>query len=61
MTELDTALKLYEKTFDDSFPTIPLLMDNSDEKVVEIINKCISENKDVYDMGYLTLDRNTVY
>lgn len=45
MTELDATLELYEKTFDDSFPTIPLLMDNSDEKVVEIINKCISKIK----------------
>lgn len=61
MNELDTALELYEKTFDDSFPTIPLLMEKSDEEVVEIINKCISENKNVYDMGYLTLDINTVY
>lgn len=61
MTELDAALKLYEQIFDDSFPTIPLLMDNSDEKVVEIINKCISENKDVYDMGYLSLDGDVIY
>lgn len=61
MTELDVALELYEKTFDDSFPTIPLLMENSDEKVVGIINKCISENKDVYDMGYLSLDGDVIY
>lgn len=56
MTKLEAALDNYEKTFDDSFPTIPLLMENSDEKVVEIINNCISENKDVYDMSYLDLD-----
>lgn len=61
MAELDKALELYEKTFDDTFPTIPLMMENSDEKVVEIINSCISENKDVYDMGYLSLDSNVIY
>ncbi|MEG2322808.1 MAG: hypothetical protein RSB80_00460 [Anaerovoracaceae bacterium] len=61
MTGLNAALELYEKAFDDSFPTIPLLMENSDEKVVEIINKCISENKDVYDMGYLSLDSEVIY
>ncbi|MEG1085216.1 MAG: hypothetical protein RSD88_02720 [Anaerovoracaceae bacterium] len=61
MNKLDTALELYDKTFDGSFPTIPLLMENSDEKVVEIINKCISENKDVYDMGYLSLDSEVIY
>ena len=56
MTELNKALKLYEKTFNDSFPTIPLLMENSDEKVLEIIGNCIAKKKDVYDMGYLSLD-----
>lgn len=58
MGKIDKALELYEKTFDDSFPTIPLLIENSDEKVIEIINNCISENKDVYDMGYVSLDVN---
>ena len=61
MNELDKALELYEQTFDDSFPTIPLLMENSDEKVVEIINKCVSAKKDVYDMGYLPLNEDTIY
>lgn len=50
-----------KKTFDDSFPTIPLLMDKSKTEVVEIINKCISEGKDVYDLGYLSLDNDIIY
>lgn len=58
MNKLDKALNLYEKTFDDSFPTIPLLLERSDEEVIEIIGKCIDENKDVYDMNYLSLDIN---
>lgn len=61
MTKLNEALELYEKTFDDSFPTIPLLMDNSDDEVVGMINKCISEHKDVYDMGYLLIDGDVIY
>ncbi|WP_288832075.1 hypothetical protein [uncultured Megasphaera sp.] len=61
MEELDKALELYEKTFDDSFPTIPLLMDKSKTEVVEIINKCISEGKDVYDLGYLSLDHDMIH
>ena len=36
MDKLDKALQLYEKTFDDSFPTIPLLMGNSEDEVVEM-------------------------
>jgi len=59
MDKLDKALELYEKTFSESFPTIPLLMDNSDDEVVEMISKCISQGKDVYRMGYL--DVNAIY
>ena len=29
--------------------------------MAEIINKCISEGKDVYDMGYLSLDNDSIY
>ena len=61
MMELSEALELYERTFNDSFPTIPLLMDKSDAEVEVIINKCISEGKDVYDMGYLSLDSDDIY
>lgn len=56
MTKLDELLELYEMKFDASFPTFPLLMEKSDEEVIDIINKCVDENKDVYDMGYLSLD-----
>ncbi|EFD94423.1 hypothetical protein HMPREF0889_1407 [Megasphaera lornae] len=61
MAEIDKAIELYEKTFDDSFPTIPVLRDKSKIEVMEIINKCISEGKDVYDMGYLSLDNDSIY
>ncbi|MDR1773337.1 MAG: hypothetical protein LBR30_00450 [Clostridioides sp.] len=61
MKEIDTALDLYYEIFDDSFPSIPLRWTYSDEEVIEIIKKCIAENKDVYDMGYLTLDDDIMY
>ncbi len=56
--KIDKALEQYEKTFDDSFPMFTF-MGTSESDVIEMINKCISENKDVYEMGYLSLD--TVY
>lgn len=60
MNELDNALELYEKTFDDSFPMFSMI-GTPPKEVVQIINKCVREKKDVYDMGYLTLDGNTIY
>ncbi|MDU2418061.1 hypothetical protein [Negativicoccus succinicivorans] len=54
--EVETAIKLYDDTFADTFPTIPLLRDMPDDEVIEMINKCVAEGKDVYEMGYLSLD-----
>ena len=34
-------------------------MDNSDDDVIKMINKCVSQNKDVYDMGFP--DENAIY
>lgn len=60
MDKLNDALMRYEKTFDDSFPMFSMRGASPDE-VLEIISKCISEKKDVYDMGYLSLNEDTVY
>lgn len=51
------AIELYDQTFgQDTFPTIPLLMDIGDEETIKIINECVEKNKDVYELGYLSLD-----
>ena len=55
MSEFDKALETYEQTFDDSFPMSAMVCTSPDE-IVSIISKCVSENKDVYDMGYLSID-----
>lgn len=55
MDELEKALKLYEKTFDDLFPMSSMITKSPDD-IIKIINKCVSEKKDVYDSGYLSLD-----
>lgn len=60
MGELNKALEIYEQTFGDSFPMIPL-MGKKPSEVVDIINKCVSEKKDVYDMGYLSLNHDVIY
>lgn len=52
---MNEALVLYEETFDDIFPMM-MFSGSREEDVIEIINKCIKANKDVYDMGYLSLD-----
>lgn len=56
MSQLDKALYDYEERFDDSFPTIPLLMEKSDEEVVDMIYRCIALDKEVYNLGILSLN-----
>lgn len=53
--KLQKAFELYKKKFNDDFPTIPF-DSREDEEIIDIINECIEENKDVYDLGYLSLD-----
>lgn len=53
--KLQKALERYKKKFNDDFPTIPF-DSQEDEEIIDIIDECIEENKDVYDLGYLSLD-----
>lgn len=54
--KLKKAYEKYKKKFNDDFPTIPLAESMSEEEIMAMIDECISNNKDVYDMGYLSLD-----
>lgn len=53
--QLLNALNRYYDTFDDSFP-MAAMSGYEESEVIEIIDKCISEKKDVYDLGYLSAD-----
>ena len=53
--KLQKALERYKKKFNDDFPTIPF-DSREDAEIIDIIDECIEENKDAYDLGYLSLD-----
>ena len=59
--KLIKALEDYENKFKDGFPTVPLLSKYEESEIIDMISKCIAENKDVYDMGYLELDEDIMY
>ncbi len=60
MKTLDEALKLYEKEFNDIFPLFSMQC-TPEEEIIKIIDECIANKKDVYDMGYLVSDENICY
>jgi hypothetical protein len=53
---LSKAYEDYKITFDGDFPTIPLADSLEDDEIIDLINECIEEKKDVYELGYLELD-----
>ena len=55
INKLDEAQKLYEKKFNDVFPTFSFMGTEPDE-LIQMINECIAADKDAYDIGYVSLD-----
>ncbi len=53
--QLLNALNRYYDTFNDSFP-MTAMSGYEESEAIEIIDKCIAEKKDVYDLGYLSED-----
>ena len=61
MNEFEERLQMYEKTFGESFPTYPLMLSKTDEEMIEIIDRCLDAEKDVYEMGILKDDSSLKY
>ncbi len=53
---LEKKLEQYAKIFDDGFPMYQLGRGRTDEEIVELIDTCIKENKDAYEMGWVKED-----
>ena len=60
MVKLEEASERYEKTFNEDCP-LYISIEYSAEEIIGIINKCINEKKDVYEMGYPIPDINICY
>ena len=58
---IDEYLKKYVDTFDEGFPMYQLGRTRTDAEIIDIIRRCISQNKTVYDLGLVTDDEDTEY
>lgn len=56
----EAKLNEYEKLFGD-FPTYPLMLTRTEEQAIEMINSCIKNGKDVYQMGYMEDNPDILY
>lgn len=57
----DEKMKEYYDKFGSAFPMIPLGWGRSDDEVVEMIQKCLDADKDVYAMGFVLLGDDLEY
>lgn len=48
-------VEMYNKKFEEGFPTFQLA-GKTKEEICEIIDDCIKQSKDVYELGYLVED-----
>lgn len=58
---IDEYLQKYADLFDEGFPMFQLGRTRSDDEIIDIINRCLSEKKTAYDLGLVTDDEDTEY
>lgn len=58
---MEMYLEEYFNEFGEAFPMIPLAWGRTEEEIVKIIKRCIKEQKDVYELGYVTESEDVMY
>lgn len=61
MNELEKKQQEYFERFGEAFPMIPLAWGRSEAEVIEVIDECLKENKDAYELGYVKDDLDIEY
>lgn len=57
--ELKAKFKSYFDKFGDGFPTMEINV--TDDECIKIIDECIKKGKNVYELGYVTLNDDIYY
>lgn len=58
---MDEKLDAYTEKFGDGFPLMLLAWGRTDEEVIKIIDDCLEKGKDVYELGYVEDDDDSLY
>lgn len=59
--KIDDYLRKYAETFGEGFPMYQLGRTRTDGEIIEIIEKCLNEKKNAYDLGLVTDDLDIDY
>ncbi len=60
MEKVIAKMKEYESFFKTSFPSF-CFMHLPPEKIVDVIDECLEKEKDVYDLGFVSDDKDLNY
>lgn len=60
MDKLEKKMQEYEELFGDAFPSFNFMHLSPDE-IIKMIDKCLEEGKDVYELGYAEDDEDIKY
>lgn len=58
---MNEKLKQYSERFGDGFPMMPLAWGRTEEQVIALIDKCLSANKDAYELGLVSDEDDIEY
>lgn len=58
---IDEYLQKYVDTFNEGFPMYQLGRTRTDEEIIAIIERCLSENKTAYELGLVTDEEEIEY
>ena len=59
--KIDDYLRKYAETFGEGFPMYQLGRTRTDGEIIEIIERCLNEKKNAYDLGLVTDDLDIDY
>lgn len=59
--KLDGLMMDYINTFGEGFPSFQVFRGRETQECIDIVERCLREQKDAYELGYATLEEDTEY
>jgi hypothetical protein len=58
---LDSKLEEYINAFKEGFPMIPLAWGRTEAEIIDLIDRCLKEGKNAYDLGLVKEDDDILF
>jgi len=61
MLLIDKMMEEYAAKFGDGFPSYQIMRSRTEEETIEIIKDCLEQDKDAYELGYVSDEEEIEY